>query len=350
MTTTRSQSVGPFSQWPVESGIAQTVLRAIHSGKRLGVLFPRVLRFGFFQSQHFAFLGEELGRLVEDRPGIFAANGTILRLPAHVLHDAGFAKVVIAGGRDWIFEMLATQVTGKGQPVVWKIVGAVAGGWFPSREILHFLLLLLSLGLLFLFPLLLELPPRQGVAAVVQVNAGIAKATKSRFLIVLTNIRLVIEAGRDADRSRRANGTGVKGVAFVIPENAIVAGFAVVVGASFAARRQFRRMVLRGARDQILCRERFLFGGFVRVQNGTTTTTLAAAGGACGLLVGGSRRSLDAFARFLQQFARAAFFLLLRRCGVLFVFGALFPQSLDFAFGFAKHGAVAARVCSGTIM
>ena len=256
---------------------------------------------GSLASQQFSFLGNEFGRLVHDTVRVPAANRTTLlagattataivgglicssssssSTPLVVILQATLAKVMAAGGNNRILKGLAAQETGKGEAVVRGHSGR--GGVFGVvvvaivvvvtvtilvathaidlvHESLHLFLLFHFLGALLFFPNLLQLPPAHGVPPIVQVDAGVPKAAKARVLVVLADVRLVIEpaggsnVGGCADRARQelvalgvflgrrlgnrlhcfwmvlGGGSGQISILFVVVVVVVAAGFEVV--------------------------------------------------------------------------------------------------------------------------
>mmetsp|Transcript_3818 Transcript_3818/g.10839 ORF Transcript_3818/g.10839 Transcript_3818/m.10839 type:complete len:388 (+) Transcript_3818:1833-2996(+) len=188
---------------------------SVGPSSRLHELLPRRLA-----SQQFPFLGNEFGRLVHDTVcvppanrtrsalGIFVATGFVplLFLLLEVILQAILAEIVTAGRHDRIVEGLAAQEAGKGKTVVrdrshgsgvFVHPAVLVHGIDLVHESFHLFLLFSFLGALLFFPGLFQLPPAHGVPPIVQINAGISKAAKPRVLVVLANVRLVIEpAGR----------------------------------------------------------------------------------------------------------------------------------------------------------
>lgn len=141
----------------------------------LRYLFQEVLGSGE-QAHGLLAAGEALGRLA-----VFG-DGAIL------------AKVMSAPGHHGAFKILATNKTGEGKAIILFLIGG-------NLELLG---VLLSIG--FVFPLALQLPSTLVVTAVMQEFATVTKTAKACLLIVLANIRSVVEAGRAPDTGRRTLG------------------------------------------------------------------------------------------------------------------------------------------------
>lgn len=91
-------------------------------------------------------------------------------------------------GDDWVLEGLATDEAREGQcvlPIAHKVLALLAR---------HCRQLTVALGLLFLLPLLVDLPACFVVTTVVQELATVAVAAVARLFVVLAQIWLVVHA------------------------------------------------------------------------------------------------------------------------------------------------------------
>mmetsp|Transcript_9230 Transcript_9230/g.19901 ORF Transcript_9230/g.19901 Transcript_9230/m.19901 type:complete len:210 (+) Transcript_9230:283-912(+) len=133
-----------------------------------------------------------------------------------------------AGCHDRIDKGLAAQKAGKRKIAIARFI-SVAGvtvvvarlGAFSIHKFSQLSFFLLFLLFLLLFPLLFELPSRQRVSTIVQINAGISITAKARLFVVFTNIGLVVKPRRDSNILTGLDGTGQKFVAGRIAINSI---------------------------------------------------------------------------------------------------------------------------------
>lgn len=181
------------------------------------------------------------------------------RIRLKAFHDTSLAKVMQALGNEWIFEGTTTYDASKRNSIVihgfdGPVLDVVS---LPAHEAFQFLFFLVLLLLLLFLPLFFQFPPGHGITSIVEVYARISEPAKSRFLVILANVGLVVEPTGGADELGRPQRSRQEGVPRFLRKKGIVAVFG----------NRFLRMVLGEARYHVFLGEFWYFGGFELVHD-----------------------------------------------------------------------------------